>query len=340
MNTRSDKIRNRRKKKKRKTLVLIMFPILLIVFSAVSYGGYLFSKASDVAAGSQEELSRGEQSQRRMAAVDPSKDSISILIMGVDESDTRDDFGDAIRTDALILATFNVKDKSVKMVSIPRDSYVYIPERGKKDKITHAHAYGGTEATIETVEELFDIPVDYFFKLNFKAFIDVVDALGGIMVDVPITVSEMDSNDNKNAIHLEKGFQKLNGEEALALARTRKIDNDIERGKRQQLVVKAMIDKAISVGSVTKYGDVMESMGNNLSTNMDFSEMLGLFNYALSGLDIESLELEGADDRINNIYYYQLEDSSIEEIEHTLKVHLDLAENIANNAIEGDYKLN
>ena len=59
------------------------------------------------------------------------------------------------------------------------------------------------------------------------------------MVDVPITVSEMDSNDKKNAIHLEEGFQKLNGEEALALARTRKIDNDIERGKRQQLVVKA-----------------------------------------------------------------------------------------------------
>ena len=109
-----------------------MFPILLIAFAAVTYGGYLFSKASDVAADSQEELSRGEQSQRRMAAVDPSKDSISILIMGVDESDTRDDFGDAVRTDALILATFNVKDKSVKMVSIPRDSYVYIPERGKK----------------------------------------------------------------------------------------------------------------------------------------------------------------------------------------------------------------
>ena len=165
-----------------------MFPILLIAFAAVTYGGYLFTKASDVAADSQEELSRGEQSQRRIAAVDPTKDSISILIMGVDESNTRDDFGEATRTDALILATFNVKDKSVKMVSIPRDSYVYIPEKEKKDKITHAHVYGGTEATIETVEELFDIPVDYFFKLNFNAFIDVVDALGGIMVDVPITV--------------------------------------------------------------------------------------------------------------------------------------------------------
>ena len=132
MNTRSDKIRNRRKRKRRKTFVLIMFPILLIAFAAVTYGGYLFSKASDVAAGSQEELSRGELSDKRLAAVDPSKDSISILVMGVDESDSRDDFGDAIRTDALILATFNVEDKSVKMLSIPRDSYVYIPEKRKK----------------------------------------------------------------------------------------------------------------------------------------------------------------------------------------------------------------
>ena len=105
-------------------------------------------------------------------------------------------------------------------------------------------------------------------------------------------------------------------------------------------MVKAIIDKAVSLGSVTKYGDVMESMGNNLSTNMEFGEMLGLFNYALNGLDIESLELEGLDDRINGVYYYQLEDSSIEKIEHTLKVHLDLAENIANSTIESDYKLN
>ena len=70
-------------------------------------------------------------------------------------------------------------------------------------------------------------------------------------------------------------MQELDGEEAFALARTRKIDNDIERGKRQQLVLKAIIDKAVSVGSITKYGDVMESMGDNLTTNMEFGEMLG-----------------------------------------------------------------
>ena len=275
-------------------------------------------------------MSRGDQSVKRIAAVDPTEDSVSILIMGVDDSKERD-FGDATRTDALILATFNINDKSVKMVSIPRDSYVYIPEKKKKDKITHAHVYGGTEGTIETVEELFDIPVDYFFKLNFNAFIDVVDALGGITVDVPITFTEQDSKDRADAIHLEKGLQELTGEEALALARTRKIDNDIERGKRQQLVLKAIIDKAVSIGSITKYGNVMESMGDNLTTNMEFGEMLGFFDYASAGLNIESLTLEGYDDYINNVYYYHLEESSVDEIEQTLKGHLDLTSNLASN---------
>lgn len=323
MNTRRNNISYKRKKRNRRILFFTLLPILILSISAVVYGGYLFTKASDVAANSKEDLARGEQSEKRITAVDPKKDSISVLIMGVDESNVRD-FGDATRTDALILATFNIKDKSVKMVSIPRDSYVYIPVEEQNDKITHAHVYGGTEGTIETVEELFDIPVDYFAKLNFHAFIDVVDALDGITVNVPITFTEQDSNDTAGAIHLEEGLQELDGEEALALARTRKIDSDIERGKRQQLVLRAIIDKAISIGSITKYSDVMESMGNNLTTNMEFREMLGLFNYATAGLDIESINLEGYDDTINGIYYYQLRDSSVEEITQTLKEHLEL----------------
>ena len=304
--------------------------MFIVVFGAIAYGGYLLAKASDVAAGSQEELARGKLSEKRVAAVDPKKDSISILVMGVDDSETRE-FGGATRTDALILATFNVTDKSVKMVSIPRDSYVYIPDKKKRDKITHAHVYGSTEGTIETVEELFDIPVDYFVKLNFNAFIDVVDALDGITVDVPITVTEMDSNDTEGAIHIKKGLQELDGEEALALARTRKIDNDIERGKRQQLVLRAIIDKAVSIGSITKYGDVMESMGNNMTTNLEFGEMLGLFNYATAGLNIESLALKGYDDYINEVYYYQLEEESVKEISDMLKLHLEYTSNIASS---------
>ncbi len=242
--------------------------------------------------------------------------------MGVDDSEARD-LGGATRTDALLLATFNIKQKTVKMVSIPRDSLVYIPVEEKKDKITHAHAFGGTEGTIETVEELFDIPVDYYAKLNFDAFIDVVDALNGIKVDVPVTFTEQDSKDIADAIHLTEGIQKLNGEEALALARTRKIDNDIERGKRQQLVLRAIMDKAVSVGSITKYGDVMESMGDNITTNMDFGEILSLFNYVSKGIQIDSLALEGEDATIDGTYYYQLDDTSVSEVAETLNDHLE-----------------
>lgn len=320
--------KHNKKRKRRRLLLAILIPIFLLAISAVTYGGYLFTKAADVAADSKVDLARGEQSEKRVEAVDPKQDSISILMMGVDDSNSRD-FGEATRTDALILATFNVNEKSVKMTSIPRDSYVYIPVEETKDKITHAHAYGGPEATIEAVEELFDIPVDYYVKLNFNAFIDVVDELGGITVDVPISFTEQDSKDTAGAIHLEEGLQELDGEEALALARTRKIDSDIERGKRQQLVLKAIIDKAISAGSITKYGSVMESMGDNLTTNMEFGEMLGLFDYATTGLNIESLTLEGQDARINGIYYYDLDDASVAEISETFQTHLEMTSNVA-----------
>ena len=328
MNSRNIKNLAIKKRKKKKFILRILIPVLAIVIGAASYGGYLFSKASEVAAKSKEDLARGEQSTKRDWAVNPMKDNVSILFMGVDDSESRD-LGGATRTDALLLATFNINQKTIKMVSIPRDSYVYIPVEGKRDKITHAHVFGSTEGTIETVEELFDIPVDYYAKLNFDAFIDVVDALNGITVDVPITFTEQDSQDKENAIHLTEGFQKLNGEEALALARTRKIDNDIERGKRQQLVLRAIMDKAVSVGSITKYGDVMESMGDNVTTNMDFGEILSFFNYLKDGIQVTSLALDGEDTRINGTYYYQLDDSSLSDVAETLKDHLETTSAVA-----------
>lgn len=329
--------KNKRKRKRRRLLLGMLISIFLVAISAITYGGYLFTKAADVAAGSKVDLARGEQSEKRIEAVDPKQDSISILIMGVDDSSKRG-FGEATRTDALILATFNVNDKSVKMTSIPRDSYVYIPVEEKKDKITHAHVFGGPEGTIETVEELFDIPVDYYVKLNFNAFIDVVDSLGGITVDVPITFTEQDSKDRAGAIRLTKGLQELNGEEALALARTRKLDSDIERGKRQQLVLKAIIGKAVSIGSITKYGGVMESMGDNLTTNLEFNEMLGLFNYATAGLNIETLTIEGQDARIGGVYYYDLDDLSVAELSDTFQDHLEVQSNVATTDRTNNYE--
>ncbi|MBD8071384.1 LCP family protein [Bacillus sp. PS06] len=313
----------KKKRRRRRILLWILVPLLVLGTGIGLYATYLVNKAASAAQTSQEGLERGDKSEKREQAVNPKHDNISILFMGVDDSQKRE-MGNATRTDALILATLNEKEKSIKMVSIPRDSLVYIPSMDKEDKINHAY-YRGTESTIQTVEELFDIPVDYFVKMNFEAFIDVVEALDGIYVDVPITFSEMDSRDRKNAIQLEEGFQLLNGEEALALARTRKLDSDIERGKRQQIIMKSIISRAASLQSLSKYGNVIDALGDNITTNFKFGELIALHDYAISGerLGIESFHLKGSD-LWTPTYYYQLDQESVQEISATLQEHLRL----------------
>lgn len=238
--------------------------------------------------------------------VEPAKDNVSILLIGVDDSEKRGQGDGNSRSDALLVATLNPKQKTVKLLSIPRDSYVYIPKVGYKDKITHAHAYGGTETAIETVEELFNIPINYYVKTNFDAFIDVVDALGGIDVEVPYDYVEQDENDKKT-INLVKGLQHLDGRHALALARTRKLDNDIERGKRQQLILTSMMDQAKSPATISKLGDLFDALGDNMKTNMQYKEMLSFLEYAKGGMpNVETISLEGSDDWSTGIYYWQL----------------------------------
>ena len=196
-------------KKKLKKRVYFIIIGLILLLTGVGYGAYLYFQADSALTDAFESDGR-EKSSLRDQAVNPKLDNVSILLMGVDESDKRDDMGPA-RTDALIFATLNKKTKSVKLVSIPRDSYVYIPEVGYETKINHAHAHGGTNATIDTVENLFNLPVDYYVKLNFNAFIEVIDAINGIEMDVPYEFEEQDSNDKANAIHLLPGKQTGDG---------------------------------------------------------------------------------------------------------------------------------
>ncbi|QFK72902.1 LytR family transcriptional regulator [Pradoshia sp. D12] len=325
------KVRRRRKNKKRIAAV-ILFPILIVILVAGGYAGYLYVKAQNVLSESYDENFANDG-----RGVNPAKDNVSVLFMGVDDSSVRNNEKGS-RTDALMLATFNDKEKTVKLLSIPRDSYVYIPGKDNYSKITHAHAYGGVKYTIDTVEELLDVPVDYYVKMNFNAFVDVVDALEGIEVNVPYTFSEQNSNDEQGAITLEEGLQTLNGEEALALARTRKKDSDIERGKRQQEILTAIIDKAASAKSITKYADVIEGIGKNMKTNMTFKEMKSFSSYVLaaSNLQIESISLEGKDSYIGGTYYYQLDEQSLENIKQELQAHLDYKKDAETDSIPND----
>lgn len=315
----------RKKKRRRRLLLFIFLPILLVIAGAGLYGASLIYKASFALDNAYTPLEREART-----GIKPNTDNVSLLIMGVDDSSKRG-FDSNARTDALIVATFNKKANSINLLSIPRDTYVYIPEVGYKDKITHAHSYGGPLSTIETVEELLDIPIDYYVKINFDAFIEIVDALGGIDMYVPITFTEQDSNDRAGAISLKEGYQHLNGEQALALARTRKLDNDFERGKRQQEILKAIIKKAISIGSITKYSSVIDSIGRNMETDITTKDAMAFAEYLTSGssLVIETLTLEGEDLWIENkngqnIYYFGLDENHLSEVKDTLKSHLEL----------------
>lgn len=312
--------RKSRHASKRKTAYKIigMLSIAVLLFAG-SYTLHLYKKAQTAADNA---YHARDGSALREEQIEPYKDNVSILFIGVDDSESRDDVNS--RSDALMLATLNNDDKSIKLLSIPRDSLVYIPEVGYQDKITHAHAFGGVEASIETVEGLLNIPVDYFVKMNFNAFIDVVDALGGITVDVPYERVELDENDKKT-IHLKPGLQNLDGRHALALARTRKADSDIERGKRQQVILKSMIEKAGSVSSIGKYGEVIDALGNNMTTDLSFDDMKAMIAYLNNGSPlIETYTLEGHDDSSTGVYYWRIDEENLQSLSSDLRNHLEL----------------
>jgi len=317
---------NNKNKKRSKTSLIIKVSLLLVaslLICASAYGVYITKQAEHAANSAHEELEGRDVSTLREEKVEPVHDNVSILFVGVDDSENRGQGSDNSRSDALILATLNNETKTIKMLSIPRDSYVFIPKVGYEDKITHAHAYGGTLATIDTVEKLLNVPIDYYVRMNFNAFIDVVDALDGIEAEVPYKLHEKDEFD-RNSINLQPGLQHLNGSQALALARTRKQDSDIERGKRQQEILTAIINKVASVKSITKYDDVIRALGDNMKTNMTFTEMKSFLSYLTQGMPrIDTLTLDGVDDMSTGVYYYQLNQQSVDEVSEILNNHLD-----------------
>ena len=205
----------------------------------------------------------------------------TILLMGVD-SELENIQGASFNGDSLMLLTFNPDTLNTTILSIPRDTYVPIAcfKNQIENKITHA-AWYGEDCMIDTISEWTGINIDYYVKINFKGVVKLVDALGGIDVDVPIEFCEQDSNRNmNNQICLSPGQQTLNGEQALALSRHRKTIDDFRRGQNQQLVVKGLMNKVKSIRSVDTIQELLATLSNNMETNMSTSEILSLYDVA------------------------------------------------------------
>ncbi|MCY8836096.1 LCP family protein [Bacillus atrophaeus] len=318
--------RSQRKKKKKRLRKWVKFLIVTIAFLLVivgSAGTYAYVKLNNASKQAHVSLSRGEQSVKRIKEFDPGKDSFSVLLLGIDARAGKGETVDQARSDANVLITFNRKDKTAKMLSIPRDAYVNIPGHGY-DKFTHAHALGGVDLSVKTVEELLDIPVDYVVESNFTAFEDVVDELNGVKVTVDSDrVIQQIQKDTKGKVTLQKGTHTLDGEEALAYVRTRKADSDLYRGQRQMEVLKAIIEKSKSLSSIPAYDDIVDTMGENLKMNLSLKDAIGLFPFITSLNSVDSIQLTGTDYEPAGVYYFQLNQEKLEEVKEELKKDLD-----------------
>ncbi|MGL4372459.1 MAG: LCP family protein, partial [Turicibacter sp.] len=187
--------------------------------------------------------------------------------------------------------------------SIPRDSYVPIAcFNNKKDKITHSNN-GGTECVLDTVSNWLDVDIPYYVKINFKGFVELIDSVGGVYMYVPQTIVEQNSDREfgKDLVYVEKGYQLLNGEQALALARHRKTlsNGDLGRAESQQDVIKAVIAKVLTeFKSINEVLNVIEILGNNVETNISVNQITSSFQYAL-----DTVSKYGSNNPMNYIHF-------------------------------------
>lgn len=265
----------------------------------------------------------------------------TILLLGVDSEVDGLDQNTVFNGDTMMLITFNPKTLNTTIFSIPRDTYVPISCNGKRSNKINSSAIGGATCVINTIQDLIGIDIDYYVKINFKGVVDLVEALKGIEVDVPVDFCEQDSNRMyENEICLNKGLQTLNGEQALALSRHRHSLplGDFQRVQHQQLVVEAMAKKVKTIRSVNMFYDVLNAVSKNIETNVSTDEMLNLYNVGKkmmfengASLNIEKTYLTGYDltmliPGLGNVYTFQYYPESLNEIIKAMKVNLGLEE--------------
>lgn len=149
-----------------------------------------------------------------------SSDRTNILLFGIDSESLSSEKG--TRSDTIMLLSLDPSVKEPILISIPRDTRVKIPDRNTQEKINHAHAYGGTELLVKTVEEFLNLQIDYYVKINYLAVEEIVNAIGGVSIDVPIDMRYEDPYaDPPLNINIKQGLQTLNGREALHFLRFR-----------------------------------------------------------------------------------------------------------------------
>ncbi|PYZ96713.1 LytR family transcriptional regulator [Alteribacter lacisalsi] len=300
----------------KKFLLITGGVMLLLILAAGGYGYYLYDSVQETVDSQMHvELERNESSGREGEVNMDEFEPVSFLLIGVDSEGVQEGL-----SDTMIVVTVNPDEDSMRMVSLPRDTRVEIPGYDMMDKINHAYGFGGPELAIATVENYLDIPLDYFMTVNMDGFEEMVDSVGGVTVENPFAFDQ-------NSIDFEEGELDLNGKEALAYVRMRSEDprGDMGRNERQRQVVNALVDEGAQFSSITRVESILDAVGSNVVTNLDFAKMRKLFdNYASARHNQDTLEIEGSGETIDGIWYLQVPDEERERVSSELRAHLEL----------------
>lgn len=277
---------------------------------------------------------------------------LTFLFLGIDSEGDGLNANAAFNGDTLMLMSFNPKTLSSVLLSIPRDTYVPIAcNNNRYAKINSSAAYG-TGCVISTINKFLDINIDYYVKINFKGVVDLVEAVGGVEVDVEaptymanayggkVCEQNSDRQWGDKLVCINPGLQVLNGEQALAYARCRHmyIGSDLDRVRHQQQVVEALANKVLHFNSIKEFQDILNAISKNIATNMDTDTILSGYNVAknvlgnkLSGKDSLNIQKASLETYSLNVYvpsqgrktsaqgYYE---SSLEDIKKAFNIVL------------------
>ena len=228
----------------------------------------------------------------------------NILVMGVDRRS-----GDTGRSDTLFVTMLDTSRNQAALLSIPRDTLVSIPGHGW-DKVNHAYAYGGHELSRKTVENFLGIPISNYVLVDFQGFIKLVDAIGGVDIDVEKSMQYTDPYDGENGlvINLQPGKQHMDGTTAIQYVRYRDEEGDIGRVARQQKFMKAVFAKLRSASLLTRAPEIAHTLYQSIDTDLsagDLASLLVTFAKNVSGTSqLETAMVQGSPAYIDDISYW------------------------------------
>lgn len=321
----------RKGKHGRKRVWKVIFSVLLI--GMVGTVAYLFKAYSDIGSTAESIYTSVNVNEMREEEieVETATQPISFLLLGADTGTAEEERTETGRSDTIIVCTVNPNTKTTTLLSIPRDSYaeivgysdVYDYYGDYYDKMNHAYVFGGTEMSINTVQQFLNVPIDYYVEVNFDGLVDIVDAVGGIEITSPLTF------DFYGPQFIEGQTQTLTGYDALQFSRMRKQDpeGDLGRQKRQQMVIKAILDKVLTMGTVVNYKNILATLEDNVQLNMSLDEIVSIASgYRKSMENFQQFYVEGEEMYIDEIYYYYVDPEERLRLSNILRNELELPE--------------